>query len=443
MKHTIFLLLAIPFALTAQDKRAGEMSAYMKAEASVKQYSGAAAVYIKDKKIFDGAEGYADREWQIPNSTKAKYRIGSVTKQFTAALILKLEEQGKLRVDDKLSKYYPGYPKGDSITIHMLLNHTSGIRNYTDIPGVWQSLHYKYSVDSLIRVFKDKPFDFSPGKGWNYSNSGYILLGYIIEKTSGKKYRTFLQEQILTPLGMNNSDLETLDTVYANKARGYIKRGNSWRPAAFMELEGAWAAGAMISTTDDLNTWIRALYNNKALSPASTKKMLTADNGTSRYGYGIVIDSLGKHPRIWHNGGIHGFTSFLAYYPENDMSVVSFSNNEEESADRIATNLSKLGFGETIQKPYIPVEVKIDPAILQQYVGKYKTPQDQLELVAVNGKLYRRRPGAPDMLLKPESNTRFFYADMSDRFIEFTNEKGKQQAYIIAGGQRYEMTKLQ
>jgi CubicO group peptidase (beta-lactamase class C family) len=442
MKRIFLLLLSFPLITLAQDKRAGQMSAYMKAEENVKQYSGVAAVYLKDKKIFDGATGYADREWMIPNTTQAKYRIGSVTKQFTAALILKLEEQGKLSTNDKLSQYYAGYPKGDSITIHMLLNHTSGIKNYTAIPGVWQSLHYKYSVDSLIRVFRDKPFDFSPGKGWNYSNSGYILLGYIIEKVSGKKYRTFLQEQILTPLGMKHSDLERLDTVYANKAKGYMKVGNSWKPAAFMELEGAWAAGAMISTTDDLNTWIRALYNNKVLNPVSTKKMLTPDAGTSGYGYGIVIDSLGKHPRIWHNGGIHGFTSFLAYYPENDMSVVSFCNNEEESADRIAGNLSKLGFGETIQLPYIPKEVKIDPAVLQNYVGKYKTPQDQLELVSMNGKLYRRRPGTPDIELKPESSTRFFYADLSDRFIEFANEKGMLQAYIIAGGQRYPMTRL-
>lgn len=436
MKQIFIACLLVSQLALGQAVPTSRLDAYMQAEEQVKQFSGTVLVVQGNKKVYEKSALYADREWMIPNSPKAKYRIGSVTKQFTAALILKLEEQGKLSVDDKLSKYFPGYPKADSVTIHMMLNHTSGIPNYTSFPGVWQSLHYKYSQDSMIRLFKSRPYDFPPGKGWNYSNSAYYMLGMIIEKVSGMRYANFLREQIIYPLQMKNSDLERLDTVYALKARGYGKVGNKWMPAAFMELDNAGAAGAMISTTEDLNTWIRALYGRKLLSAASTQKMLTPQQGTNGYAYGIVSDSLSKHHRIWHNGGIHGFSASLSYYPDKDMTVVVLSNNENESADRVANALAKIMFGENIRPPYTPKEVKIDPAILQQYAGKYKSGNGEIELVVHNNKFFRMRPGAPGIELKPESNTRFFYADMSDRFIEFVKENGSTNAYLISGGDR-------
>ena len=189
MPLRLLLIVTLLFSCSAyaQPSKNTELDAYMNAEASVKQYSGTVVVMQKGKKIYEKNTLYANREWKVPNSPEAKYRIGSITKQFTSALILRLEEEGKLSVADKLSKYYPGYPKGDSVTIHMLLNHTSGIKNYTEIPSFWSAMGYKFSVDSMIRVFKDQPYDFSPGTGWNYSNSGYYLLGMIIEKASGKK----------------------------------------------------------------------------------------------------------------------------------------------------------------------------------------------------------------------------------------------------------------
>lgn len=436
MKYAfIACLLASQFA-AGQPVPVSKLDAYMQAEEQVKEFSGTVLLVQGNKKVYDKSALYADREWLIPNSPRAKYRIGSITKQFTAALILKLEEQGKLSVNDKLSKYFPDYPKADSVTIHMMLNHTSGIPNYTSFPGVWQSLHYKYSPDSMVRLIKSRPYDFPPGKGWNYSNSAYYMLGMIIEKASGMRYANYLKEQIIYPLQMKNSDLERLDSVYASKARGYSRMGNRWIPATFMELDNAGAAGAMISTTEDLNTWIRALYGQKLLSATSTRKMLTPQQGTNGYAYGIMSDSLGKHSRIWHNGGIHGFAATLAYYPDKDMTVVVLSNNDNESSDRVATALAKIMFGENVRPPYIPKEVNIDPAILQQYAGKYKSSAGEIELVVRNNRLFRMRPGAPGIELKPESNTRFFYADMSDRFIEFVKENGNTSAYLISGGER-------
>lgn len=440
-KH-LFFALFITSGISAQGQKNATMDAYVTAEESVKQFSGTVLIIQKGKKVYQRSTLYANREWKIPNSQQTKYRIGSITKQFTAALILRLEEDGKLTVNDKLSKYYPGYPKGDSISIHMLLNHTSGIKNYTELPAFWSSMTYRFSVDSMIRVFKDQPNDFSPGKGWNYSNSGYYLLGMIIEKASGKKYGDYLKEQIINKLALRNTDLESHDSVYLNKANGYSLRGTHWSPAAFLSMEGPWAAGAIISTSDDLYTWIKALLSNKVLTPASTKKMITPEVGSQEhYAYGIISDSLGSHPRIWHNGGINGFSSYLAHFPEEDMTVVAFCNNEE-SADRVAVALSRIMFNEIVDLPYIPKEVKVDPAVYANYIGKYTSAAGAIELVTVSNRLYRRRSGSPDLELKPESATRFFYADMSDRFIEFRKQPDNSyKAFIISGADRIEMKK--
>ncbi|MFN5475430.1 MAG: serine hydrolase domain-containing protein [Sphingobacteriales bacterium] len=442
MRLFVILLLSLSQQCIAQTNLVPTLDTYMKAEASAKQFSGTVLIMQKGKKVFERSYQYANREWKTPNTETGKYRIGSITKQFTAALILRLEEEGKLSVTDKISKYLPDYPMGDSITIHMLLNHTSGIKNYTSIPGMWQSLHYKYSTDSLINTFKNKPLDFAPGKGWNYSNSGYILLGKIIEKASGKKYLTYLREQIIQRIGLKNTDLEQRDSVYEKQVKGYSYNMGRWLPAGLLEPNNAWAAGSIISTPEDLSIWIKALYEHKVLSAEETRKMLTPENPlTKNYAYGIESDSLLQHPRIWHNGGIHGFSSYLAYYPQEDMTIVCLSNNESFVIDRLGTALGKIMYGQQVEPPYIPKAVKIDPAILGNYVGKYKTTAGKIELVSNGGKLYRRVEGSGDLELKPESNTRFFYADGSDRFVVFEGAAPNLKVYLISGGQKIELIK--
>ena len=442
MRVTIFLLLLLSQFCFGQSGTVSQMETYMNAEASVKQFSGSVLVLQKGKKVFERSYAFANREWQVPNTASGKYRIGSVTKQFTAALILRLEQEGKLSVKDKLSKFYPGYPKGDSITVHMLLNHTSGVPNYTAIPGVWQSLHYKYSLDSMINLFKNRPLDFSPGTNWRYSNSGYILLGMIIEKASGKKFVHYLREQIIQRIGLKNTDLEQRDSIYEKQVKGYYNNMGRWHPAGFIEPDNAWAAGSIISTTEDLSIWIKALYDNKVISPEETQKMLTPENPLSQgYGYGVDVDSLQGHPRIWHNGGIHGFSAYLAYYPKDDLTIVCLSNNENFTINRAGNALGNIMLGHTVEPPYVPKAVKIDPAVLETYKGKYNSPAGQIELVVNNGKFYRRVAGSADLELKPESNTRFFYADNSDRFIVFEGTAPYQKAFIISGGQKIELTK--
>ncbi len=439
MKKMIVLLL-LPLAITAQKKYSRLLDNYAQAEYKVKEFNGSILVMQNGKAIYKKSFGMADREWNIPNTEATKFRIGSVTKQFTAACILLLEEQGKLSVDDHLNKYIPDYPKGDSITIHMLLNHTSGIKNYTNLPEFWPKAILPLSTDSMIALFKNKPLDFSPGTKWNYSNSGYFLLGVIVEKVSGKKFTAYLEENIIQKAGLKNTGMDRLDSVLAFRAKGYDKnRQGLWQQAMFISMEGPYSAGAMVSTVEDLYLWTKALHTNQVLSAASTQKMITPY--MNNYGYGIGVDSLKTHKRVSHNGGIPGFASYLAYYPADDLCVAVISNNGSNST-ALGTALSSIMFDLPVQIPYTPKEVQIDAAILDNYVGKY-IATGPIELIKKNNKLYRHREGAPDIELKAESKTRFFYADDSDRFIEFeVDQTGKViKSWFIGNGEKIEMKK--
>ena len=439
MKKIIILLL-LPMALTAQKNYPQLLDEYVQASFKVKEFNGTVLVMQKGKAIYKKSFGLADREWNIANTNDTKYRIGSVTKQFTAACILQLAEQGKLNLDDKLSKYIPDYPKGDSITTHMLLNHTSGIKNYTDLPEFWPKAILPLSKDSMIALFKNKPLDFSPGSKWNYSNSGYFLLGVIVEKASGKKFDDYLLENVIKKAGLKNTGMDNLDSVLAYRAKGYSKnRPGVWEHAMPISMEGPYSAGAMYSTVDDLYTWIKALTANKIISAASLKKMTTPY--MDKYGYGIGIDSLKTHSRISHSGGIPGFVSYLTFYPNDDVCVVAISNNSGNSS-QLGVALASVMFDLPVQIPYTPKAVKIDTTILDKYLGKYMAT-GPIELIKKNGKLYRHRDGAPDIELKPESNTRFFYADDSDRFIEFEVDKAATvtKAWFIGNGDKIEMKK--
>jgi len=439
MKKLIILLLFPLAACTAQKNYPQLLDDYAQAESSVKDFNGTVLVMQKGKAVYKKAFGLADREWNVSNTTETKFRIGSVTKQFTAACILLLAEQGKLGLDDKLSKYFPGYPKGDSITIHMLLNHASGIKNYTDIGAFWPKAALPLTHDSMIAIFKNEPFDFSPGTKWNYSNSGYYLLGVIVEKASGENFSDYLMENVIKKAGLKNTSMDNLDSVIMFRAKGYGKnRRGFWQHAMYISMEGPYSAGAMVSTTEDLYLWTKALMNNQVLSAASTQKMTTPY--LSNYGYGILIDSLKTHKRIWHNGGIPGFSAHLAYYPADDICVVVISNTGA-NADKMGIALALIMFDQAVQKSYIPKEVKIDPAVMDNYVGKYMAT-GLIELIKKDGKLYRHRDGSPDIELKPESATRFFYADNSDRFIEFEVDKsGKVTRSWFIAADKVEMKK--
>ena len=439
MKKILFLLL-LPVVSVAQKNYPRLLDQYMQAQTNARGFSGAVLVMKQNKVLLEKGYGLADREWNVANTAETKYRIGSVTKQFTAACILQLIEAGKLSLTDKLSKFYPDFPKGDSVTIHMLLNHTSGIASYTDAKEFMNVATLSLSKDSMISFFKNKPYNFSPGTKWAYNNSGYFLLGCIIEKLSGLSYGDYLKKNIFDKLEMKNSGVDKLDSVLAMRARGYSRIGKKTINADFISMAWPFSAGVLYSTVGDLYKWDRALYGNKILSKESLQKMFTP--GKSNYGYGVIIDSLEKHLRVWHNGGIPGFSTNFTRFINDDICTVVFSNNESNT-DFVAIALANILFDMPVEIPYVHKEVKINPAILDRYVGKYSAGLT-IEVIKKDGKLYRHRDGTPDIELKPESETKFFYGDETDRQLEFEiDAAGKvTKIWFYNSGQKGEMKKI-
>ncbi|MBA2250408.1 MAG: serine hydrolase [Chitinophagaceae bacterium] len=440
MKKILFIIF-IPITISAQKNYPLQLDKYVEAQHTVKGFSGTVLVMKQNKVMLKKAYGLADREWNIANTTDTKYRIGSITKQFTAASILQLVEQGKLNLDDRLNKFIPDFPKGDSVTIHMLLNHTSGIASFTDMKDFGNVDKLTWSKDSMITFFKNRPYNFSPGTKFQYNNSGYFLLGYILEKVSGQSYNDYLHENIFNKLGMTNTGIDILDSVLPLRARGYSKINNKYVNAEFISLAWPFSAGVLYSTADDLYKWDRALYGTTILSAPSKQKMFTP--GKNNYGYGIVIDSLEKHFRTWHNGGIPGFVSNISRYINDDVCIIVLSN-DDFNADGVADGLAGILFDAPVEYPYLHKEIKIDPSLLDNFVGKYKAFLT-LEVIKKDGKLYRHRDGTPDIELKPESETKFFYADDSDRQLEFEVDKAGKvtKIWFENNEQRGEMQRIQ
>ena len=440
MKKIIFLLL-VPALVSAQKNYSQQLDKYALAQMNIKGFNGAVLVMKQNKVLLKKAYGLADREWNIANTTDTKFRIGSITKQFTAACILQLMEHGKLSLDDRLSKFIPGFPKGDSVTIHMLLNHTSGIANYTDFSDFGKVSTLSLGMDSMIAFFKNRPYNFSPGAKYQYTNSGFFLLGYIIEKVSGQSYENYLRKNILDKLGMMNTGVDRLDTILPLRAKGYSKNNGKYSNAEFISLAWPYSAGILYSTVDDMYKWDRALYGTSVISASSKQKMFTPGKGN--YGYGILIDSLDKHLRTWHNGGIPGFLTHISRYINDDVCIIVLSN-DEFNVDGVANGLVGIVFDLPVEYPYVHKEIKLDHSLLDRYVGRYNAFLT-LDVIKKDGKLYRHREGSADIELKPESETKFFYADDSDRQLEFEVDKtGKvTKIWFINNGQRGEMKRVQ
>jgi len=440
---SVFLLLS--FATNAQKNYPLLLDKYMQGQENVYEFSGNVLVTQKGKIIYRKAFGFANREWNIRNTIESKFRIGSITKQFTAAAILLLADNGKLSVDDKLSKYFPDFPKGDSVTIHMLLNHTSGIKDYATLPNFHSLQPISVSKDSVVALFKNQPYNFRPGTQWSYCNSGYFLLGLIIEKVSGQDYGSFLLQNIIGKAGLHHTAVDKTDTILVNRAMGYTKTPAGWRNANFASMELPYSAGSIFSTVDDMYQWNKALFGNKVISAAMFSKMTTPY--LNYYGYGLYIDSLLGRKSIRHNGGIAGFFNHGVYFPDEDVYIIVLSNNGSESRN-IANALSAIVFGTAVISPYTHKEIKIDSRELDKYVGKYITTDISgninIELIKKGDKLFRKA-GMSEVEIFPESNTKFFFGPRTDTQINFIVDANSTvvRTELIRNGFVSELKKIQ
>jgi CubicO group peptidase (beta-lactamase class C family) len=293
---------------------------------AAKGFTGSVLVAKGDEVLLNKAWGQANLEWDIPNTPATRFRIASITKQFTAAAILLLEERGKLSVEDPVQKYLPDAPASwSTITIFHLLTHTSGLPDYAALPP-YRSVGPLTPAEVVAR-FRDTPLDFVPGERWNYSNSGYALLGFLIEQVSGKSYAEFLRENIFMPLKMDDSGYDLSRDVILRRASGYRQTTAGTVNAPYLDMSLPYAAGGLYSTTGDLLTWTRALFGGRVLSAASLKKMTTpVPQSPNGYAFGLNVQSVQGRTVIFHAGGINGFTTTLAYYPDTHVTIAVLSN---------------------------------------------------------------------------------------------------------------------
>jgi len=361
----VALFLTATSYLTAQTaaQKAAKIDEVMALASKYQTFNGSVLVAENGKVIYKKGFGLANMEWNIPNTPETRFRLGSITKQFTATLILQLAEQGKIKLDGKLSDYLPDYRKdvGEKVTIHQLLTHTSGIPSYTGLPGFIADVSRNpYSVDDFVKKFASNDLEFEPGSKFSYNNSGYFLLGAIIEKITGRPYEQVIKEKIFDPLGMKNSGYDHTATILEKRASGYIKTRDGYLNAPYLDMSLPYAAGSLYSTVEDLFIWDQALYTDRLLSEQSKAMMYKPNLENYAYGWVISKTKLGNGPEtvttIGHNGGINGFNTLLLRYPEQRNLIVLLDNTSQgASLDRLAAELTNILYNQPYSLPRMPL----------------------------------------------------------------------------------------
>ncbi|NQY29210.1 MAG: beta-lactamase family protein [Flavobacteriaceae bacterium] len=387
---------------------------------------GATALVSKGGKvIYRKAFGKSNLELDVPMIPENVFQIGSMTKQFTAVSILMLLEQGKLALNDDITTFIPDYPTHNkNITIHHLLTHTSGIKSYTSMRGLRDIARKDLEPLELIDFFKNEPMDFNPGEEYKYNNSGYIILGYIIEKVSGISYAEFVDTNIFKKINMSSSLYGSKSKIIKNRASGYQKRSD-YRNTTYISLTLPYAAGSIMSTVDDLLKWQQAISNNTLLQPETIKKAFTnytLTNGTKiNYGYGWNINDIKGTSTIEHGGSIFGFKSMGVYIPTEDVYVIVLSNCDCNSPTTTALKIAALA----IDKPFPEINnaVTLTSTKLEQWVGTYEYDNGVIRhLKLIDSQLYSQREGGSDFKVYPISENRFSLEDGLSELI-FSNTK--------------------
>jgi CubicO group peptidase (beta-lactamase class C family) len=387
-----------------------------------------ALVKGKDTLVLKGY-GYADLEFDVPTPPRAIYEIGSITKQFTASSILLLQEQGKLSIDDDLTKYLPNYPmQGHRITLRRLMDHTSGIKGYTELPEFGRLATRKEPRDSLVALFSSKPFDFAPGDALVYNNSAYFLLGLIIEKVSGMSYADFVKQNLFDKAGMVDSRYCSESAVYKRRAHGYDMGPNGLQLAGYIDQNWPYSAGSICSTAWDLVAWNRALHGGKILSPSSYKEITTPgtlNDGTPvRYAKGLAVHEIAGHRVIDHGGGIPGFLSESAYFPDDDAIIVVLINTGGPvSPNEVTNSIAEVALGKKEPKS---VAFTGD---LSQFAGTYKGVgrgrQQSITVSADSGKLMIQALGPGGNRARPARYVGGETFEVGDQRLTFVREGGK------------------
>jgi CubicO group peptidase (beta-lactamase class C family) len=389
--------------------------------------------------------GLADIENDVPAGAETVYRIGSITKQFTAAAVMQLVESGAIELDDPMTEYLPDYPmQGHVVTIRHLLGHTSGIKSYTGLAEWQPTMRMDLTDDELVALFSDEPFDFAPGERYLYNNSGFYLLGMIVAAASGESYRDYLRAHIFEPLGLGGSSYCDEQPIIANRAEGYeLVRGELLNDQP-LSMNHPGAAGALCSTVEDLLVWTSALREGRVVSAASYDLMTTPgtlnSGAATSYGFGLGLGQLVGHASVSHGGGINGFNTMLAHYPASDLDVVVLTNTAGPFADRTAETIAKWALGIAVATV---ADEPVTPREIAAYVGVYQlAPGFELTVFEQNGQLWTQATGQGAARLRSQGDGRFVPTFDDDVRVEFVMEGGRATTLVLFQGARREAPRV-
>jgi CubicO group peptidase (beta-lactamase class C family) len=426
------IISVFAFLMVACQSNDSRLDTLMSTYARLNKFNGAVLVAQNGKVLLEKGYGYRNVDNRVLHDEKSVFQIGSVTKQFTAAIILKLQEQKKLNVKDKLSNYFPSYPKGDSITIEHLLTHTSGIYSYTDDGEFMRNEVTKPATrEKMMALFKDKPLHFSPGTQWEYSNSAYSLLGYIIEIVTRKSYEQTVRDYIFTPLDMTHSGFDFTHLTTTGKATGYLQLTDKGAIVApIVDSSVAYSAGSIYSTVADLYQWHKGFTQDKIISAVSKEKAATPVK--NRYGYGLFIDSIWGKRRLSHGGGIHGFNSNMVMIPADDVCIVLLNNAPNPALQPITESILAILYNKPYELPKARVETFIDAKQLAQYVGEYElAPSFILTIFVKDGQLFAQATDQQPAQIYPEKEDVFFVKVVDAQLLFKRDEKGIVNSLVL------------
>ena len=407
-----------------------EIDALMHEQVNAGEPGAAVAVIEAGAVTHRRGYGLANIEWRIPIAPDTVFRLASITKQFTATAIMMLQAAGKLSLDDPLTKFLPAYPtSGHDIFVHHLLTHTSGIKSYTSIEGWFPNrIIHDMTPQALCDAFSQIPFDFKPGARFLYNNSGYHLLGMIIEQVSGVSYAEFIQENIFRPLGMNHSYYMSNEPIIPKRASGYGRTEQGFRNAAYLSMTQPYAAGSLGSTVDDLVLWADAVRQHRLVSSAAQARMFTpvslADGQTEQYGFGWGMSNYRGHHFVQHGGGINGFSTFIAQFLAEPVTIIVLANREDLDTGGLTLKIARhlLGLPAIVRKP-----ITLTPAAKARVEGKYLVDhQWPLEIVHEDDDLYLKTEKA-EKLLPLSENTFYLEADPETELHFAEDKDGKFQ----------------
>ncbi len=404
---------------------------------NINRFNGSVLIAKGGAVLLSKGYGYRNVEDKVANNENSVFQLGSITKQFTDAVILKLQQEKKLNVHDKLSKYFPKYPKGDSITIEQLMLHTSGIYSYTeDATFMASEVSKPANREKMMALFKDKPLTFSPGTGWRYSNSGYSMLGYIIEKVTKMPYEQVVRQYIFTPLQMTHSGFDFTHLKSPEKTTGYFSIDNKGAAMApIVDSSVSFSAGAIYSTVGDLYKWHQALENYTILPKDDQEKAYTPVR--NNYGYGWVIDSIGGKRKVGHGGGIHGYITNFVRVPEDDICIVLLSNASDKSLEEITDKILKQLYNKPYDLPKQRIAISLPESTLKQYEGNYEIRPDLKVVMSIKNGLLNATPTNQSVKILYAEKEDAFFEPLDDVQVEFVkNFKNEVEGMLLYQGGR-------